>query len=129
MTATEIAEYEQTKEMYRKKGIDIESEWARQAWKETEPIRKALMMQEALKTKTVIEVEVAGVQDRDAGEKLKSCPFCGGEAKLYSRAIDWLLSEHLVRCKKCHCITDTYDTKEEATEAWNKRYKEQEERK
>ena len=56
-------------------------------------------------------------------EKLKPCPFCGGEAKLYSRAIDWLLSEHLVRCKKCHCETDVYDTKEEATEAWNRRYK------
>ena len=54
-------------------------------------------------------------------EKLRNCPFCGGEAKLYSRAVDWLLSEHLVRCKKCHCITDTYDTKEEAVEVWNRR--------
>lgn len=57
MTATEIAEYEQTKEMYRKMGINIESEWANQAWKETEPIRKALALQIALKTKTVIEVK------------------------------------------------------------------------
>ena len=54
-------------------------------------------------------------------EKLKPCPFCGGEAKLYSRAVDWLLSEHVVRCKKCHCMTDTYDTKVETIEAWNRR--------
>ena len=54
-------------------------------------------------------------------EKLKPCPFCGGEAKLYSRAVDWLLSEHVVRCKKCHCMTDTYDTKVETIEAWNNR--------
>ena len=58
MTATEIAEYEQTKEMYRKMGINIESEWANQRWKETEPIRKALALQIALKTKTVIEVQI-----------------------------------------------------------------------
>ena len=56
MTATEIAEYEQTKEMYLKMGINIEGEWANQAWKETEPIRKALALQIALKTETVIEV-------------------------------------------------------------------------
>ena len=58
MTATEIGEYEQTKEMYRKMGINIESEWANQAWKDTEPFRKALFMLEALKTETVIEVTV-----------------------------------------------------------------------
>ena len=56
MTATEIAEYEQEIEVYRKMGINIESEWANQRWKETEPIRKALAMQIALKTGTVIEV-------------------------------------------------------------------------
>lgn len=56
MTATEITEYEQTKEMYRKMGINIESKWAQQAWKDTEPIRKAVVMQIALETKTVIVV-------------------------------------------------------------------------
>ena len=56
MTATEMAIIEQEKEMYRKMGINIESEWAKQRWKETEPIRKVLAMQEALKTETVIEV-------------------------------------------------------------------------
>ena len=58
MTATEIAEYEQEKEIYRKMGIDLESLWRQQAWEATEPVRKALMIQEALKTETVIEVEL-----------------------------------------------------------------------
>ena len=50
MTATEIAEYEQTKEMYRKMGIDIESVRRQQAWEALKPVRKALFMQQALKT-------------------------------------------------------------------------------
>lgn len=56
MTATEIAEYEQTKEMYRKMGIDIEYLQRQQAWEALKPVRKALMIQQALKTETVIEV-------------------------------------------------------------------------
>ena len=71
MTATEIAEYEQTKEMYRKMGIDIESVWRQQAWKEMEPIRKALAMQAALKTETVIEVEHE--RDNDGSKVLHRC--------------------------------------------------------
>ena len=58
MTATEITEYEQTKEMYRKMGINIESEWANQRWKENEPIRKALALQEALKIDVFEEILV-----------------------------------------------------------------------
>lgn len=54
MTATEIAECEQEKEMYRKMGIDIECLKRQQAWEATKPVRKALMIQEALKTETVI---------------------------------------------------------------------------
>ena len=56
MTATEIAITEQEKEMYRKLGIDIEYLQRQQAWEALKPIRKALFMQEALKTETVIEV-------------------------------------------------------------------------
>ena len=63
MTATEIAEYEQTKEMYRKMGIDIESVRRQQAWEALKPVRKALVVQEALKTETVIEVERTVVWD------------------------------------------------------------------
>ena len=56
MTAVEIAEWEQHKAMYQKMGIDIESEYKYQAWKELQPIVKALAKQEALKTVTIIEV-------------------------------------------------------------------------
>jgi len=66
MTATEIAEYEQKKEVYRKMGIDIESLWRQQAWEKLKPVRKALFMQEALKTKTVIEVEHEQQKTHDA---------------------------------------------------------------
>jgi uncharacterized protein YbaP (TraB family) len=58
MTATEMAITEQEKEMYRKLGIDIERLRRQQEWEALKPVRKALMMQEALKTKTVIEVEL-----------------------------------------------------------------------
>ena len=58
MTATEIAEYEQEKEMYRKMGIDIENVRRQQEWEALKPVRKALVIQAALKTKTVIEVEM-----------------------------------------------------------------------
>ena len=57
-------------------------------------------------------------------KELKPCPFCGGKAKILSRAIDWLLDEHIIKCESCNCRTDTYETKGEAREAWNKRYKE-----
>ena len=53
--------------------------------------------------------------------ELLNCPFCGGEAKVYSRKIDWLIDDYKVECSKCHCTTDIYDTKREAVEAWNKR--------
>ena len=42
MTATEIAEYEQEIEVYRKMGIDIESVWRQQVWEALKPVRKAL---------------------------------------------------------------------------------------
>lgn len=56
MTATEMAQYEQEMEMYRKMGIDIENERRQEEWKCLELIAKALAMQEALRTETIIEV-------------------------------------------------------------------------
>lgn len=50
-------------------------------------------------------------------EKLKSCPFCGGEA----RTIPYSFEDFAVRCKECGCGTGIYDTEEEAIEAWNRR--------
>lgn len=58
MTATEMAITEQEKEMYRKLGMDIEYLQRQQAWEALKPIRKALVIQQALKTETVIEVEL-----------------------------------------------------------------------
>lgn len=54
--------------------------------------------------------------------KLKPCPFCGGEAKIYGKreGLPW------VACKSCIGQTACCDTKEEAIEAWNRRMKEDE---
>ena len=43
-------------------------------------------------------------------DKLKKCPFCGGEAEIF-----WVI------CKECTAETKDFDTKEEAIEAWNRR--------
>ena len=66
MTATEMAITEQEKEMYRKLGIDIEYLQRQQAWEALKPVRKALMIREALKTETVIEVEIHDRTRKDA---------------------------------------------------------------
>ena len=49
-------------------------------------------------------------------DKLKSCPFCGGEAEL---AIVKLWNH--VYCKNCHSRTTMYSSEEQAIEAWNNR--------
>ena len=53
--------------------------------------------------------------------ELRKCPFCGGEAGIYKRVLDWVTWDYKVKCSKCHCETDIYDTKQEVIEAWNKR--------
>ena len=52
---------------------------------------------------------------------LKPCPFCGGEAFLWS-GNPKLHMDSTVSCSKCH-ITQSghYETSEEAIEAWNRR--------
>lgn len=54
-------------------------------------------------------------------EKLKPCPFCGGEAGIYKRVLDWATWDYKIACSKCRCETDIYGTKQEVIEAWNKR--------
>lgn len=56
-------------------------------------------------------------------EKLKSCPFCGGEAELEINGLYWD-----VNCKRCLANVGAYKcyNKKQAVEAWNRRYKEQE---
>lgn len=55
-------------------------------------------------------------------DKLKPCPFCGGEAvcmKHFNRIVDW----YLCFCKECG-ISQTgskYEFEFEAIEAWNRR--------
>lgn len=48
-------------------------------------------------------------------DKLKPCPFCGGEAEIaYSR-------NYYVWCDKCETRGDWYSTEAEAIKAWNTR--------
>ncbi len=61
-------------------------------------------------------------------EKLKPCPFCGGNAKLNSENNSslgaWEQTIYTISCKKCPCwIGNQIKDKEEAIEAWNKRTK------
>jgi len=56
-------------------------------------------------------------------EKLKSCPFCGGEAFVWHKGrILW------IGCSKCPVSTHTVweERKEEMIRAWNTRTKESE---
>ena len=54
--------------------------------------------------------------------KLKPCPFCGGEAKIIQGSLYY---GYRVGCENRWClmhpITFSYQTKEEAIKAWNKR--------
>lgn len=50
-------------------------------------------------------------------DKLKPCPFCGGEA-IVDGCDDTLW---IVICKECNASIGHKETKEEAIEAWNKR--------
>lgn len=47
--------------------------------------------------------------------KLKKCPFCGGEAEVYL-GDDWY-----VECKSCLANTTHYSFESEAIAAWNQR--------
>ncbi len=52
--------------------------------------------------------------------ELKPCPFCGGEARLYVKA----LNGSFVMCKTCHASTDDYPGKsgdKTAIDMWNTR--------
>ena len=58
-------------------------------------------------------------------DKLKPCPFCGGEAVMISEPITH--DRFLVACKnrgdmcKCEPCTNWFAIREEAAEAWNRR--------
>ena len=49
--------------------------------------------------------------------KIKRCPFCGGDGKVWIYDYDgWIIG-----CENCGTRTEIYDTEEEAIEAWNRR--------
>lgn len=58
-------------------------------------------------------------------EKLKNCPFCGGEGRIRSGAFFTCIAE--VRCEQCGVRTMEYksasseDAKLQAIGAWNRR--------
>jgi Lar family restriction alleviation protein len=49
-------------------------------------------------------------------EKLKPCPFCGGEAHIFGHTKSWG-----VLCTKCYVSTLNYETEAAAIAAWNGR--------
>ena len=50
-------------------------------------------------------------------KRLKSCPFCGGEAEM----IETLFYDYIVECEICGASTSYCDSEEMAVEAWNRR--------
>ena len=59
------------------------------------------------------------MQNRDC-QKLRNCPFCGGEAKI----ISYKGCHHIYhRCKITlfEITSDYYDSKESIVDAWNRR--------
>lgn len=51
-------------------------------------------------------------------DKLKPCPFCGGEAKLFE---DKDYQIYSVTCTECDAGTNAYGIEQDAIEAWNGR--------
>ena len=56
-------------------------------------------------------------------EKLKPCPFCGGEAALqYGRFYgNEFYKDYFCFCDECEASTTYFPTVAEAIEAWNRR--------
>lgn len=52
---------------------------------------------------------------------LKPCPFCGMDAKIIHEADDDGDQFYYVYCLGCDAETAGYETREEATNAWNRR--------
>ena len=57
------------------------------------------------------------MQNEDC-QKLRECPFCGGEAEL-----EWEGDSYVISCKECNAEMAFELTRESAIEAWNRRTK------
>lgn len=54
--------------------------------------------------------------------ELKSCPFCGGEAKIIEGTTPRIKgTAYGVYCQNCHTLSDLYGTKRAAKRRWNRR--------
>lgn len=51
-------------------------------------------------------------------DKLKPCPFCGGEAKFFE---DKYYQIYSVTCTECDAGTNAYGIEQDAIDAWNRR--------
>lgn len=62
-------------------------------------------------------------------EKLKPCPFCGGEAKMKDTLLINNISAYVIGCGNTGCYvrptTSYYRKRKEVIEAWNRRAGEQ----
>lgn len=55
-------------------------------------------------------------------EKLKHCPFCGGEASIYEVSNDEEnFVGYMVSCDDCDCGTTVFNVRDTAVQSWNKR--------
>lgn len=54
-------------------------------------------------------------------DKLKPCPFCGGEAEHIKTHLYGKVSGHFIACKKCECQIKIFSSKQNAEKAWNRR--------
>ena len=52
-------------------------------------------------------------------EKLKKCPFCGGEAKIVRVMNDY--PNYVIQCNECRLTTKWYADKKELIKYWNTR--------
>lgn len=61
-------------------------------------------------------------------DKLKRCPFCGGEAKVHKMKVNFMYEEwaYSIYCYECQAQVRYTNTLNKAIEEWNKRIKEKE---
>ena len=54
-------------------------------------------------------------------EKLKPCPFCGGEASVYETGYMYSAPQYYICCDECGSGIAVFNTEQDAIEAWNRR--------